>query len=133
MTHEWTPSGLSLLKTITDEIARSGGSERLANLINRERTNSYACLKKDCAYCVMLRKFSTAQLPQSLTIMDTPMPKRTRNYSKEEINILKANDHLPPRILALLLNRTTSSIKSARNKFVRSKISNRYRVTKFRI
>lgn len=131
--HPWTPSGLNLLKTITDEIARSGGSERLANLINSERTNSYACLKKDCAYCNRLKEQPTVPMPSVLTILDIPLRQRTRNYSREEITILKANDHLPPRMLALLLNRSVSSIKSARNKFVRSKISGQYRASKFRL
>lgn len=53
--HEWTPSGLNLLKTITDEIARYG-HVALLNTIQQERVGSYICRKKHCAYCELINR-----------------------------------------------------------------------------
>lgn len=117
--YQWSQSGLQLLSTIQHIIAKSGGSERLANLIDHERARTYICMKPDCAYCSLLNRQIKEDQPEATITLPASLTHRGRNYSKDEIKILHDNNHLPDSMLSNMLNRSVSSIKSARHKFVR--------------
>ena len=116
---EWSKSGLELLNTIQATIANSGGSERLANLVEHERARTYICMKVDCAYCSLLNRQIREDRTESIITIPASLIHRGRNYSKDEIKILHDNNHLPDSMLSNMLNSSISSIKSARHKFVR--------------
>ncbi len=77
--YKWSESGQNLLQTIEHEIARSGGSYRLAKLIEHERHHDYNCTKRDCFYCAEFDRIWADESDIPIEVVSKPRPK---NYFK---------------------------------------------------
>lgn len=83
-----------------------------------EGTYTYECDKLHCIFCQSTKTIHRVEMPAMMVITDKYIPRISKLYTDKEITYMRENPKMTHSQMALVLNRSEPSIKSARYKFV---------------